>query len=97
MSKLIYDTDTKTYSFTCPHCEYIIQVGENEFNCCIFRHGYFYEINQGEIRLVSQLPPHASKEVCEMLKNQNKIIGCGKPFQIKREPDHFQAVICDYI
>lgn len=69
---------------TCPHCKQYVWI--EEINCGIFRHGV-YKMN-GE-----QLPPHASKEVCNIAFEKNQIYGCGKPFRIVNS----SALICDYI
>lgn len=68
----------------CPHCfeEIIIE----EVNCAIFRHGIFKENYQ-------QIPPHASKEICEQWVKEDLIYGCGKPFRLINNT----AEICDYI
>ena len=74
MSEVIFDEDSNTYSFECPYCNLLIQVKKNEIACKIFRHGFFKDKNQ-------QVPPHASKEICDRLVEENKIYGCGKPFR----------------
>jgi len=71
----------------CPHCKMEIIIYRNEMNCRIFRHGVL-KIN-GE-----QMNPHASKEECEKLINENRIYGCGKPFRID---NYGKFEICDYI
>lgn len=77
--------------FNCPHCQGSIIVQQNELNCRIFRHGVY--ISNG-----IPIPPHAPKEECDRLVEQNLIVGCGKPFRVNRQEDGTeQAVICDYI
>jgi hypothetical protein len=68
----------------CPHCS--DQVIIEELNCCIFRHG----INKNTLE---QINPHALKEECDYLFENNLIYGCGKPFKIVDK----KAVVCDYI
>ncbi len=72
----------------CPHChEYVII---KELNCAIFRHGVYKNT-------YNQVDPHASKELCDKLFEENIIYGCGKPFKIVIENDKYNAIICDYI
>ena len=73
---------------TCPHCSLDIIIHLNEINCHIFRCGVIKETGQ-------QIPSHETKEICEMLFNNNLIYGCGKPFilnEITKLPEK-----CDYI
>ena len=72
----------------CPHCNESIII--EELNCKIFRHGVI--IATGE-----QINPHASKDECDKLINENKIYGCGKPFKIIINNNKFITIICDYI
>jgi hypothetical protein len=65
------------YVFECPHCELPVQVAENEINCQIFVHGIMK--NTG-----SQVNPHATKEHCDRLIEQDLVHGCCKPFKIFR-------------
>jgi len=58
---------------TCPHCEEHVII--EKLNCCIFRHGIIKTTGQ-------QMNPHATKEECEQLIQENQIYGCGKPFKI---------------
>lgn len=85
------------YTFSCPHCKGCIEVHRNEVNCHIFRHGYTYHLENGTIVLDSQINPHASKEECDRLISENKIIGCGKPFRLTRKEDNYMVEICEYI
>jgi hypothetical protein len=72
----------------CPHClDYIII---EKINCGIFRHGVF--ISNGK-----QIDPHADKTMCDNYIKQNKIYGCGKPYQIIGEGDEYMVYICEYI
>lgn len=79
----------------CPHCDSLIEILKSELNCCIFRHGYFYREENGQKIMTTQMNPHESKENCERFFRQNKILGCGKPFQIDRETLEIKS--CDYI
>jgi hypothetical protein len=74
----------------CPHCGGSFVVIEAA--CRIFRHGVLK--NGG-----TQVNPHASKEECEYLIQNDLIWGCGKPFQIILSEDgvYRSAVVCDYI
>ena len=73
---------------TCPHCKDFIII--RKINCGIFRHGVL--IKNGK-----QIDPHASKDMCDYYVRENKIYGCGKPFQIISINDKFDTKICDYI
>jgi len=75
----------------CPHCQGHIQIFKNEINCTIFRHAVYKNTFQ-------QVNPHASKEECERLINEGKILGCCKPFKINMKMNgDYEVVICDYI
>ncbi len=75
----------------CPHCNLMIFVYLNEFNCRIFRHG-IYKSN------MQQIDPHLPKAECDRLKANDLIIGCGKPFKLIDTVSGITiAVKCDYI
>lgn len=76
----------------CPHCSQTVEIHENEINCAIFRHGVLKANYQ-------QIPPHAPKEVCDMLAQRNLIYGCGRPFRLTKNPTDggYKAEICEYI
>jgi len=96
--QLTNSIDNHSYIFSCPHCELFIEVKENEVNCCIFRHAYlFQKTDDGNIILTSQLNPHASKEMCDSLKAEGKIYGCGGPFRIIRDDNGYRVEKCDHI
>ena len=57
----------------CPQCNVPIII--EKLNCGVFRHASYIHNNE-------QIPPHSSKEICDQLLADNKINGCGKPFQI---------------
>lgn len=82
------------FIFACPHCHHPVQVHVNDVACKIFRHGYFFEKKEdGAICLTKQVPPHASKALCDKWVEDGKIMGCGKPFKM----DGTTVVACDYI
>lgn len=91
--------DKDMYTFRCPHCEQWTEVPVNQVNCHIFRHAFlFQKLPNGGIILLNQLNPHAPKNVCDQLKQEDKIVGCGKPFRFVKDKDgNYQAEICDYI
>ncbi len=73
----------------CPHCDYLVSI--EKLNCGIFRHGIMK--NTGK-----QIDPHTNKTICDELKSQNLIYGCGKPFQIiVDQSGKYTISICDYI
>jgi hypothetical protein len=69
----------------CPHCQELVLI--EQLNCRIFRHAIFKSNGQ-------QINPHAPKIECDQLVKENKVYGCGKPFQIN---DELIAIGCDYI
>ena len=44
-----------------------------------------------------QINPHASKDICDALIEKKLIYGCGKPFQLIKNNNKLEAVICNYI
>ena len=93
------DPKTRMYTFTCPHCYLWTEVPVEQVNCHIFRHAYYVKwLANGDMILLDQLNPHASKDVCDQLYAEKKIVGCGKPFKfVKQENDTYRVEICDYI
>jgi hypothetical protein len=92
------DNDTGMYIFECPQCGLFTQVERNSINCAIFRHAFYYNKLPNGMVLTEQLNPHAPKEVCDQLKKEGKILGCGRPFKFVRNQDNtYSAEICDYI
>ena len=78
------------YFFNCPNCFAEIIVQKNELNCRIFRHATMKDTYQ-------QANPHLSKIDCDKLVEQDKIIGCCKPFEvIENTKKEYIAVICEY-
>lgn len=99
-SMIDFDKDSGHYIFQCPNCGGIVQVEQGQLNCRIFRHGYFF-VKTGpksdELVLTTQMNPHESKEVCDQLVQDNKVIGCAKPFRVV-ERDGLKIVeTCGYI
>jgi hypothetical protein len=74
----------------CPYPDCNIGVEIIEINCAIFRCGIYK--NNG-----TQINPHLSKEECDKLKKNDKIWGCGRPFQLTQESEHIKIIPCDYI
>lgn len=77
------------FVINCPHqqCCQMILIYKNEINCKIFRCG----IMKNNLK---QINPHEKKEICDKLKKNNLIFGCGKPLKLnnKNIPE-----ICGYI
>ena len=81
--------DEKDYLvFHCPYkeCNILNIVYSNEIHCGIFRCGYIKSTN-------TQIPQHASKLECDILRNDKNIIGCTRPYRLVEN----MPVICDYI
>jgi hypothetical protein len=62
----------------CPYPDCNIAIEVIEINCAIFRCGICKKTGQ-------QIDSHLSKEQCDRLKKEDKIWGCGKPFQLVNE------------
>lgn len=89
---VFYIEQDRSYIFQCPHCELYIQVSEAQINCQIFRHGVL--ISTGE-----QVNPHASKEECDRLVENNLVNGCCRPFKLFLDSSGIvkYADKCEYI
>ena len=74
---------------SCPYPDCNIPIEIVEINCAIFRCGIY----KNEPHYGTQINPHLSKEECDKLKKDDKIWGCGRPFQLKNN----QLIPCDYI
>jgi len=74
----------------CPHCNNPILILQKDINCAIFRHGIYKTSGQ-------QINPHEKKEICDSLKREELIYGCGKPFRLVLKNNTYEANICDYI
>lgn len=85
--------DNGVLIFECPHCDLPVTVAENEVNCHIFRHGYFFQSENGKINLLSQVSPHLPKAECERLVREEKVVGCCKPFRL----DGNVVTVCGYV
>lgn len=73
----------------CPHCHCMVFI--EQINCQIFRHAVYKSTDQ-------PIPPHSSKETCDLLVETDKVYGCAKPFKLESKPDGtWKAIICDYI
>jgi hypothetical protein len=74
----------------CPNCSQSIEIVE--LNCRIFRCGVFRTT-------FTQIDPHLCKERCEELVRNEKIYGCGKPFQafVSDNSGNVICKSCDYI
>lgn len=75
----------ESFFINCPHCNIGILIQRNHINCGVFRCGVYK--NTGK-----PIRAHMKKEACENLIKDDKIFGCGKPFEFKGD----QPVICDY-
>ena len=101
------ETEDKTaYTFLCPHCDGPIEVLKNQVNCSIFRHACYYRIRTDltvvdgryQIEILQQISPHLPKDQCDKLVEENKVVGCARPFRLVFTPDgRGTAEICDYI
>jgi len=74
----------------CPHCEDLIIINKNDFNCKIFRHGVYKKDGK-------QIDSHLNKPECDRLFKEGLIYGCGKPFKLITEDNKYGTEICDYI
>ena len=74
-----------TTTICCPYPDCNIGIEIIEINCAIFRCGIYKDGNQ--------IDPHLPKEDCERLKKEDRIWGCGRPFQLIDG----KLVSCDYI
>ncbi len=59
----------------CPHCDLLVLLPKELFNCKIYRHGIYKST-------MKQIDPHLCKEECVRLAKEGLIYGCGKPFEI---------------
>lgn len=91
------DTDSNTYIFMCPHCDHTIQVDQNQVNCRIFRHAYFFRQTPTGIELLNQLPPHAPQQECDRVVREKLVIGCAKPFIMQPDNGGYRIEKCGYI
>ena len=73
------------FTVECPHCH--CQILIEAINCRIFRHAVYK--HNGE-----PINPHASEDECNRLVEEDRVLGCAKPFRLN---DQNQPEICDYI
>ena len=76
----------------CPYSDCNISIEILEINCAIFRCGIY---KTGDIG--TQIDPHLSKEECDNLKIQDKIWGCGRPFQFINKKNKVKLIPGEYI
>ncbi len=77
----------------CPHCGYLFITTKLTICCAIYRHAVLKTTMQ-------QINPHATKEECDRLVEENAVFGCAKPFRVIKKDnsaDEYEAIICDYI
>jgi len=74
--------------YHCPYkeCNILNIVYNNEIHCGIFRCGYNNSTGQ-------QIPQHATKTECDILRNDKNIIGCAQPYRLVGK----LPTICGYI
>jgi len=77
-----------TDAIICPQCNDPVLI--EQINCGIFRHAVMKETGQ-------QIDPHSPEAVCLELLKQDRIWGCGKPFQIVKEESGWVVRCCDYL
>lgn len=70
----------------CPYPDCNIAIEIIEINCAIFRCGVHKHNG-------TQVEQHLPKEECDKLKRDDKIWGCGRPFQLVND----KCICCDYI
>ena len=86
-------------NFNCPHCNGMVIVPKGQLNCKIFRHA-IYKVNINNVIIKgNQVDPHASKEYCDFLIENDYVHGCCKPVKIigLKEDGRLNAEKCDYI
>ena len=74
----------------CPHCNVMVMLPKEQFNCKIYRHGIYK-------KTLEPIDPHMKKEECDRLALEGLIYGCGKPFCIKGDKNGYKIEKCDYI
>lgn len=99
MEQVEEDVKNNLYIFKCPHCKDLVEVLRDQIACQIFRHGaFFVTFPNGSIQILNQMNPHESKERCDKLFEEGKILGCGKPFKfIYNQNGKHHVEICEYI
>lgn len=100
--------DGDYYIFECPHCNELASVHRLATNCCVFRHGSFFQelphlpLVDGKPQYMPTEPinPHTPKEICDRLVAEKKILGCAKPFRfvyVNNGNDGNYVEKCEYI
>ena len=94
-------SNTSKY-FICPHpeCGGMVEVPPNQLNCKIFRHGiYKTTIPNTIVKKGLQVHPHAPKQLCDYLRDNDLVYGCCKPCRVTtiNADGSLTAEICDYI
>ena len=74
----------------CPYLDCNISIEIVEINCTIFRCGIYKKNGR-------QIDPHLPKDQCEQLKKEDKIWGCGRPFQLINTNGMYNVIKCEYI
>ena len=74
----------------CPYPDCNISIEIVEINCSIFRCGVYKQNGR-------QIDPHLPKEQCYQLKKEDKIWGCGRPFQLIITNGNYKFIQCEYI
>jgi hypothetical protein len=82
--------ENKDILFTCCYCNDIFIVNTQEFNCKIIRHAIYK-------KTLTQIDPHSSKLICDMLIKNKEIYGCGKPLRIVKTKNNWEVEPCGYI
>lgn len=104
VNKVTQDGDF--YNFRCPHCSGYVIVPIGSVNCRIFRHASYFQVLphlpliNGNYQYIPTTPinPHTSKEQCDQLVAEGRVLGCAKPFRFVYSPDGNNYVEkCDYL
>lgn len=77
-----------SYYLNCPWCNQMVQLPKSQTKCCIYRHGVYKKTGR-------QIGSHAKEEWVKKLLENNKIYGCGMPFQLNKETGKIEK--CDWI
>ena len=71
----------------------MLQLKQNHPIDSSYEEAYILSVNIGQ-----QIPPHASKAVCDDLVSKDLVWGCCKPFKlVSKEGKIMFAIKCDYI
>jgi len=92
--EIVFDYDSKAFIFECPHCNGIIEVKKTQIASKVCRHAVLKSTGK-------PINPHAPKEECLKLVEDDLIWGCGKPFRFIKDKtkstgwSHVET--CEYI